>query len=65
LAGTEEVVRFLAEEISRDTYVNIMDQYRPCFRAGEFPEISRRVSADEFAAAVKAARKTGLHRGFL
>ncbi len=65
VAGTEEAVRFLAEEISRDTCVNIMDQYRPCFRAGEFPEISRRVSAVEFAAAVKAARKAGLQRGFL
>jgi putative pyruvate formate lyase activating enzyme len=64
-AGTEEVVRFLAEDVSRDTYVNIMDQYRPCFRAGEFPEISRRVRAEEFTAAAEAARKTGLHRGFL
>jgi uncharacterized Fe-S radical SAM superfamily protein PflX len=42
-----------------------MDQYRPCFRAGEFPEISRRVRAVEFAAAVKAARKAGLQLGFL
>ena len=37
LAGTAEVARFLAEEISRDTYINVMAQYRPCYRASEHP----------------------------
>ncbi|HET6497500.1 MAG TPA: radical SAM protein, partial [Coriobacteriia bacterium] len=41
LAGTSEVVRFLAEEVSADTYINIMAQYRPCYRAHEFPELAR------------------------
>ncbi|MCK4315890.1 MAG: radical SAM protein, partial [Anaerolineae bacterium] len=35
LAGTAEIARFLAEEVSRDTYINIMDQYRPCYKAAE------------------------------
>jgi putative pyruvate formate lyase activating enzyme len=62
LAGTPEVMRFLAEEISRETYVNVMDQYRPCYRAAEFPELSRRITAEEYEAALDAARRVGLHR---
>ncbi len=62
LAGTPEVMTFLAEEISRDTYVNVMDQYRPCHRAGEHPELTRRITAEEYAEARGAARAAGLHR---
>jgi len=62
LAGTEEVVRFLAEEISRDTYLNIMDQYRPCYKAHEFHELNRRITSDEYAEAVRLAQEAGLHR---
>lgn len=62
LAGTEEVVRFLADEISRDTYVNIMAQYRPEGRAWEFPEISRRCTPEEYRQAVALAKAAGLHR---
>jgi putative pyruvate formate lyase activating enzyme len=56
---------FLAGEISRDTWVNVMDQYRPCHRACEFPELSRRITPAEQAAAAAAARRAGLHRGVL
>ena len=62
IAGTDEVLRFLAEEISPDTYVNIMDQYRPCYRADEYPELDRRISRREFADARAKARLHGLHR---
>lgn len=62
LAGTPEVMRFLAEEISVDSYVNIMAQYRPCFRAGEYPPLRRRITAEEFHGAVAVARACGLHR---
>ena len=55
-------MRFLAEELSPDTYVNIMDQYRPCYRAGEFPEINRRPTHAEMQEAVALAKKAGLHR---
>jgi len=61
LAGTAGVVQFLAE-LSRDTYVNIMDQYRPCFRAGEVPDIARRIHPEEYREAVELARQAGLHR---
>jgi putative pyruvate formate lyase activating enzyme len=65
LAGTEAVMAFLAGEISRETWVNVMDQYRPCHRAREFPELSRRITPAEHAAAGAAARRAGLHRGIL
>ncbi len=61
LAGTPAVVAFLAG-LSRNTYVNVMAQYRPCYRAGERPELSRRPSAGEYQAAVQAAARAGLTR---
>ncbi len=65
LAGTEAVMTFLGGEISRDTWVNVMDQYHPCHRAVQHPEIARRITPAEYAAAVAAARRAGLHRGIL
>ena len=62
VAGTEEVVRFLAEEISRDTWINIMDQYRPSYRAAEYPELDRMIAAEEFVHALDLARRAGLKR---
>ncbi len=64
LAGTQEVMRFLAEEISTETYVNIMDQYRPCLRAHTHTSVNRRISSDEYLSAVETAKQYGLHRGF-
>jgi putative pyruvate formate lyase activating enzyme len=64
LAGTREVMRFLAEEISVDTYVNIMDQYRPCYRADEDERLARHITAKEYSEALSEARGKGLHRGF-
>ncbi len=63
LAGTAEIVRFLAEEISRDTYINIMDQYRPCYKVRPPDALGRRITPAEYAAAVRLAMQAGLHRG--
>ena len=62
LAGTEAALRFLAEEISSDTYLNVMGQYRPCYRADEHPDLERPISGDEFSEALAIARRCGLHR---
>jgi putative pyruvate formate lyase activating enzyme len=62
LAGTQEIARFLAEEISPATYLNVMAQYRPAWRAGCFPELSRPITRDEYRAAVQAALDAGLQR---
>lgn len=62
LAGTDRILAFLAREISRDTYLNLMDQYRPCYRADEFPPLDRRPTRAEMAAAQATAQKWGLKR---
>lgn len=59
LAGTPKAVAFLAE-LSPHTYMNAMAQYRPCYRASEYSELSRRPTAAEFAEAVAIAREAGL-----
>jgi len=61
LAGTGEIVRFLAE-LSEDTYVNIMAQYRPCYRAHEYPLLARQPTRAEYEEAVRLARAAGLHQ---
>ena len=62
LAGTGKAMRFLASEISSNTYVNIMSQYYPC---GDIPPgspLNRRISIGEYQAAVEEAKKAGLNR---
>jgi len=62
LAGTEEVVKFIVEEISDNTYVNIMDQYYPCYKAFDYPPLDRRITTEEFFEALNIAKKAGLKR---
>lgn len=62
VAGTDEIVRFLADEISRDTYVNIMAQYRPLGLARWEPLIARGINREEYAAARRSAERAGLRR---
>jgi putative pyruvate formate lyase activating enzyme len=62
LAGTEEVVRFLAEKISPQTYLNLMNQYRPAFKAREYPPLDRPLSAAEYTDAVRIAQAAGMER---
>lgn len=62
LAGTKATVDFLSREISRNTYLNIMAQYHPCYRASDIAGLDRRVSSMEFAEALSLARAVGLNR---
>jgi putative pyruvate formate lyase activating enzyme len=62
VAGTGGVSGFLARQISPNTYVNIMDQYRPCGTANQDPLINRRLTAEEFRDAIQAAKNQGLVR---
>lgn len=62
LSGTEEVVRFLRDEISENTYLNIMDQYHPCYRAFDFPPLKRRITPTEYKDAIEAAKAVGMRR---
>jgi putative pyruvate formate lyase activating enzyme len=60
---SDMILRFIADELSPQTYVNIMDQYRPCFQAARSPEIARRTTPAEHRAVVDMAHRNGLHRG--
>lgn len=62
LAGTESVLRFIAEEISPNTYVNIMDQYHPCGEAAARPGLARRITSRELDDALRVAGEVGLAR---
>jgi len=62
LAGTKKVLQFLAQEISINTYVNIMAQYHPCGHANKYPEINRRITRGEFEDAIQIAREMGIWR---
>ena len=63
LAGTAEVVRFISEEISKGTYLNIMPQYRPEHNACNFPELDRSITMKEYKNALLLAVQADLARG--
>jgi putative pyruvate formate lyase activating enzyme len=65
LEDSREITRWIADNLSRDTYVNVMDQYYPAHKAEtepRFAEINRGISADEFCSALELARNAGLWR---
>ena len=62
LAGTEGVVRFLAQEVSANTYLNIMAQYHPCHQAFDMPKLARPLHNKEFQDAIDLAHQQGLNR---
>jgi putative pyruvate formate lyase activating enzyme len=62
LAGTDAVLAFLAREVSTHTYLNLMDQYHPCYRASENPPLDRDLSAAEYQEALELAERYGLKR---
>ena len=64
IAGSKTVIDFLSNEISTDTYLNIMDQYRPAYHANKYPELNRHITASEYGEVVDYAFYKGLRRGF-
>jgi len=62
LAGTAWIIKFLAEEISTNTYLNLMDQYRPSYRAMNYPDLNRRTTHQEYSFAIQTAHEAGLYR---
>ncbi len=61
LAGSFKIIDFLAEEIFPSTAINVMDQYRPCYKAGTYPQINRYPRTDEITEVRQYAIKKGLH----
>jgi putative pyruvate formate lyase activating enzyme len=62
MAGSTGVLQFLAGEVSKNTYLNIMDQYHPAYRARTIPELKRRISNKEYIEVVQLAQQLGMHR---
>lgn len=62
LAGSELIFDFLAKEISKNIFLNIMDQYNPCYKALNHLGISRRITIEEFEKAILIAKRFGLKR---
>ncbi len=65
LSGTESVMKFLAEEISKDVYVSLMAQYFPAYKVLEMKELSRRITTAEYEEARKIMEKYGLENGWM
>jgi putative pyruvate formate lyase activating enzyme len=62
IGGSDSIFAFLAAEVSVNTCLNIMDQYRPCYRADENAPLDRRVTDREYAQALAWAEAAGLRR---
>lgn len=62
IAGTAEIMRYIAEEISNNTYINIMDQYYPSYNAFAHPAVNRKITSKEYSDAIKIALSFGLKR---
>jgi len=60
VGGTKEIIGWIAENLPKDTYLNIMSQYRPMYKAFEYPEIARRLTRQEYSEAVSWAKEAGL-----
>lgn len=60
VGGAGEIFRWISENLSKDTYVNIMSQYRPLYRAHDYPRIARRITRQEYEDALRWAREAGL-----
>ncbi len=62
LSGSEKILRFLAEQISQNVYLNIMEQYWPAHRTVDFPVLNRRITPGEYQHVIALAQKFGLQR---
>lgn len=62
LAGTKEIMKFIAEELSKESYVNVMAQYHPCYKAFQISQLARPLTKQEFLEAIELAQKAGLNR---
>jgi putative pyruvate formate lyase activating enzyme len=65
ISGTEEVMKFLAEEVDRGVHISLMDQYFPAYLAEGIPELARKITAEEYQAAMDIQEKYGLHEGWV
>ena len=63
VAGSERIMEWIAENLPKDTYVNIMAQYNPVYKAYDYPEISRRTTSEEYKKVVRSGCKKSARSG--
>ncbi|NNK97293.1 MAG: radical SAM protein, partial [Desulfobacterales bacterium] len=59
-SGSEKIMEWIADNLPKDTYINIMAQFSPLFKAFEYPNLSRRITREEYVRVVKKAKDLGL-----
>lgn len=64
ISGTAKIMKFISAELSKDTYISLMSQYFPCYKADKLKEISRRITLEEYAQAKTGMEKYGLFNGW-
>lgn len=64
ISGSKKIMEFISREISKDTYISLMSQYTPYFRAREFADISRRLTHEEYQKGEDLMAEYGLHNGW-
>ena len=65
ISGTEEIMKFIAEELSTGVHISLMDQYFPTYMAPKYHEIDRKITAEEYQAAMDSMEKYGLYEGWV
>ncbi|MFA5275337.1 MAG: radical SAM protein [Candidatus Omnitrophota bacterium] len=65
ISGTRSIMKFISEELSPETYISLMSQYLPYYKAREFPDISRRLKEKEYTQAQDIMHNFGLHNGWI
>lgn len=65
ISGTEKIMKFISEQISKETYISLMSQYFPCYKARDFKQLSRRITIEEYQTAQKIMHKYGLNNGWV
>ncbi len=65
ISGADKVLKFISEKISKHTYISLMNQYYPCYKAHNFPEISKRISLEEYEDACNLLFKYELYNGWI
>ena len=64
LSGTAEIMAFIARELGTDTHISLMSQYFPCHKAKDYPELTRRLTLEEYQEAMDSMHSYGLHNGW-
>ena len=65
LSGTGEIMAFIAQQLGPDTYISLMSQYFPCHKAKDYPELTRKLTREEYQEAVDIMHSYSLHNGWV